>query len=350
MAGPSYREHVDAALKSDRPESALDVGLAAFGARSGDHFTAWNEVVQHLGRQAAPVRSRLLDALPGRYARAATASEGRLGLLHLCAVLAHDLPHEVLVAERRAAVAALDDRWVSQDRSLLYLAGTELYSGRALSSKTVATVRRSARLFGDPGWAALAAQLAEPVLSVGEAWADTALADARVAGPRWMRLLAHAATAMSARPTVAWERRASGLLIDMGNEAARERILSWINLVGLPRTSPVTEPENTLWPLPNERLDPFNADALRGLTWILALMPPGDDVALAMGVLADAALRPIPRHGLRSPKVANAAVNTLSRTKGPVAAAELRRLMGRVTHKRMLQTINNALVAQGVFA
>ncbi|MGW0812814.1 hypothetical protein ACWD00_06110 [Streptomyces viridiviolaceus] len=49
----------------------------------------------------------------------------------------------------------------------------------------MATIRRSARLVDDPGWAA---RLTEPVLDVGERWSDTALADIAAEGPAWRDL------------------------------------------------------------------------------------------------------------------------------------------------------------------
>lgn len=58
MAGPSYRERVDAALRGEFPEDALDVASAAFHASLGDLWMVWGEVVQHLAGQPAEVRAR----------------------------------------------------------------------------------------------------------------------------------------------------------------------------------------------------------------------------------------------------------------------------------------------------
>ncbi|WP_331752758.1 hypothetical protein [Streptomyces anthocyanicus] len=343
MVGQSYRERVDEALRSGGSETALDLAVAALETSCGDLLTEWGEAVECLGGQSAALRACLLGALPDRYRRAPLGSASALGLLHLSAVLNRGLTTDVLVAERRAAVAGIGDLWVCRDHALLHLAHTELYGGWALPPQTVATVRRSAALVEDPGWKTLAVQLAQPVLNVGEHWADTALADVAESRPGWVRLLAHAASVRALPPTVTWERRARDLLTDIGAAAVRERLLCWLGLVGLPRTHMVTGAGNFGPQWTNVRFDPFNADALRGVVWLLALMDPDEGSTLALGALADVALRVAPGQGPL--KVANAAVRVLSRLESDTALAELRRLSRRAAHGSTLRLINNVLTA-----
>ncbi|MFE9611352.1 hypothetical protein [Streptomyces sp. NPDC006012] len=347
MAGLSYRERTDAALWSDVPENVLHVAVDAFRASSGDLLMVWGELVQYLGRQPAEVRARLLEAVPAVYEKAPTGSALQLGLLHLGVVLGEGLPADIMVAERIEAVATMEDRWCVQHHALLYLARAELTAGRRLSPAVVATVRRTAQLIGDPGWAALAARLTDPVLNAGERWAEAALADILVSGPAWCAILSHAATARAAKPTAKWRRTAGALIADVGEAAVRERVLSWLSSAGQGRSRPLIEKTTDVWVAVNEQFDPFNADALRGLVWLLSFLPPDEDTVLALGSLVDTCLVVVPGHGPRNVKVANAAVHALARIGDRDALDELRRLAERTRYRGTLRLIDAALASHG---
>ncbi|GGM26105.1 hypothetical protein GCM10010129_83170 [Streptomyces fumigatiscleroticus] len=332
MAGQDYRDRVDAALRSGAPRSALDIAVAAYAASDGNLLTAWGEAVQLLGRQPAGMRALLLEALVARYEQAPSGSGVRLGLLHLGAVLGRDLDSDVLVAERREAVAAIAHRWAVRDHARLYLAHTEVSAGRPLSPAAVATVRRSALLLDDPGWTALAARLGDPVLNVGERWSDAALADISVLGSDWRGLVAHAGAARAAKPTPKWERTARGLLSAVGEEEAGKRIRAWLDLVGQERTLALAESGADGWGMVAEQMDPFNANVLRGLVLLLSCTGPDEETVAVLGSLVDTCLKVVPRFGPRAPKAANAAVNALGRLGEPAALAELRRLAAETSH------------------
>ncbi|WP_323187915.1 DUF4132 domain-containing protein [Streptomyces sp. NBC_01264] len=145
-----------------------------------------------------------------------------------------------------------------------------------------------------------------------------------------------------ARPSAKWEKTARALLTDAGAgpDALREAVAGWFALVDRPRTLPLTD----TWY--ENQLDPFNANALRGLAWLLALLPPHPGTPRALGRLVETCLRKIPGLGPRNPKVANAGVVALSRTEGEAALAELARLAARVTFKGTLKVIDTALTAR----
>ncbi|MET9144898.1 hypothetical protein ACIGZH_23240 [Streptomyces sp. NPDC058319] len=337
MSGLRYGERVDLALAADDPEAVLDVAVAACEACRGFPGMVWQEVVEQLAGQPAGTRTRLVAAIP---ARLAPAGRGlREGLLYLSVALSRGLPGETLVAERREALGRTADRWQAIGNSLAF-AEAELDAGRPLPPAVVAAVRRGAadRYSGPKD---LAGRMTEPVLNVGEQWAETAMADILALRPVWRDLLAHATTARAVRPTATWERKGRALLDDVGPEAFRTRAPDWLALAGRPRTLTLRQDFRDA-PV-NELLDPFNADALRGLTWLLALTGPDERTATALGALADTALRRVPHHGPCHPRVAGSAVYALDRLGGPDARAELRRLAERTTYRTTLRQIEAAL-------
>lgn len=203
----------------------------------------------------------------------------------------------------------------------------------------------------------LAASLTEPPLNPGEAWADLvnaeletlAAADGAVPGP-WRRLLAHAATASTARPSRPWEKTARALLAEIGAQPARDRLIAWLAPVGRPRTVSVLFP---VWPARDnhpdttaDEYDPCNIDTLRGLTWMLGFAPSSADSARTLGHLVETSLRKLPGKGQRCVRVANAAVYALLRQHGDAALAELARLSIAVTYKGTLKEITKALQAK----
>jgi hypothetical protein len=132
----------------------------------------------------------------------------------------------------------------------------------------------------------------------------------------------HAATATASKPTAAWEKAGRRLLSAVGEQDAGTTTVSWLALVGQPRTLPVSGL--------NHVYDPDNAEALRGLAWLLSFLPPRPEIARALGALVETSLRRIAGHGPRDLKVANAGVIALTRIDGEAALAELARLATRV--------------------
>ncbi|WP_328300423.1 DUF4132 domain-containing protein [Streptomyces sp. NBC_00435] len=214
----------------------------------------------------------------------------------------------------------------------------ELAAGRTVPPAAVATLRRSALMsYSNSGVRAAVDQLTGPALNIGEQWADEAMADGR-----WDPLLVHAATATAARPHAKWEKTARALLADTGAgpDALREAVTGWFALVDRPRTLVLEES----WY--EGQLDAHNANALRGLAWLLALLPAHPGTPRALGRLVETCLKKVPGLGPSNPKVANAGVTALSRTEGEAALAELARLAARVTFKGTLKVIDTALEAR----
>lgn len=173
---------------------------------------------------------------------------------------------------------------------------------------------------------------------------DAAIADADRRGPAFRDLLAHACSARSAKPSAAWQETAREVLERAGAAHAAERIRAWLALVCKPRTQRLAE-------MPyigsvNELVDPFNADAVRGLAWLLAFAPERPDSARTLAALAETALRKVPGTGPRKPKIANAAVYGLSAMTGEAALGQLARLATRITYKGTLTQVDKALEAR----
>jgi hypothetical protein len=178
-----------------------------------------------------------------------------------------------------------------------------------------------------------------PALDPGERWAGRVIADLDALGPSWRELVAHAATATSARPSGRWQARARELLADVGADAFRARAVDWLALVGRPRGG-AGDLE------PADRLSPRNATVLRGLAWLLALVPAHHEAARALGDLTESALSRVAGIGPRSPKVANAAVYALSRIEGDAGLGQLIRLASRIRYRGTLNRIHAALDAR----
>lgn len=287
----------------------------------------------------------LLHHLAARYHEPAQNTVVRRRIVHLLdniegAELVEDQPRDT----RSALIRLAAEREAQYDtEQLIRLAELELAEGRDLPGDFVALIRRSHLLLwnGPSELGALVKRLTHPVVNLGEAWSDQALADLSGLGEDWHRLLAHAATATAARPSAKWERTGRSLIDAVGPEAVRERVLPWLGLVGRPRTRPLL-PEY-YGANPNDTLDPYNATALRGLTWLLSFLPVHAETARALGTLVETCLKKVAGLGPRNPKVANAAVNALARIDGETALAELARLTTRVTYKGTLKLLDTAL-------
>ncbi|MFD8230321.1 DUF4132 domain-containing protein [Streptomyces sp. NPDC059696] len=327
-------------------DEALRVMDSSRGAWSG----GWEKALDQLRSLPAGHRRALLHALADRFHQAGDDTEARCRHLALCTLIAEGLDgaerltDDPLAAERRKA---LDD--LARHQSFWYVARfevlirAELAAGRPLPAPVVAVVRRAALdAYRGADLVALARQLTDPVLNVGEAWAEQALSDA--IGPDWQALLAHVLTATASKPTARWDKRAHALLDALGTDRVRETVLSWLALAGRPRTFPLERQE---WqPDINNAYDPYNATALRGLAWLLSLLPPDAGTARALGALVETSLKKVAGLGPRNPKVANAGVVALARIDSEAALAELARLATRVTYKNTAKLLDTALEAR----
>ncbi|MEU4468464.1 DUF4132 domain-containing protein [Streptomyces sp. NPDC024017] len=324
-------------------DEALRVMDSSRGAWGG----GWEQVLDQLRALSAEYRRQLLHALADRFHQAGDDTEARCRHLALCTLIAEgldgseSLADDPLAAERRKALDDLARRqsfWYAARFEILGRA--ELAAGRPLPAPVVAVVRRAALdAYRADDLVGLARQLTEPVLNVGEAWAEQALSDATT--PDWQALLTHASTATASKPTAKWDKQARTLLDTLGADCVRDTVLSWLALVGRPRTLPL---ERQAWePDINNAYDPYNATALRGLAWLLSLLPPHPGTARALGALVETSLRKVAGIGPRNPKVANAGVVALARIDSETALAELARLATRVTYKNTAKLLDAAL-------
>jgi hypothetical protein len=188
----------------------------------------------------------------------------------------------------------------------------------------LAVMRRTAHE-GDKHWSEWYREPIQPWLdgaagrlNVGEPWAEAA--DAETPDPA---LLAHALAATGARPASRWARRAQSLLPEVGGDETRALIRHWFDLVPRPRTIPLRTGER--WD-PNEVPDPYNARALRGLLYLLAVTPPHDEDPAAVGRLVQHSAQKVPGHGPRSQMIAYAGIYALERFSTVDALRELTRL------------------------
>lgn len=333
------RQRVDA---GDFPALAVDL-LKAEPSTKGYWGQEWDELVDLLRALPAEVRQRLGDALVEQYHSAEAGPIARRGALVLIGIISRGLPEDLLPEERIEELDRLGQQRYFWDSSRLeVLAEQELAVGRSLAPAVVAVFRRSALdTYRSGDLRELVRKLPEtvPVLNVGEEWAERAMAD--VEGPEWRALLAHAAGATASKPSPTWDQRATGLIDALGTDRVRKTVVPWLGLVGRPRTFELERGQYE--PDVNSAYDPYNANALRGLSWLLSLLPPHPDTARALGALVETSLKKVAGMGPRNPKVANAGVIALARIDGEAALAELARLATRITYKATAKIVDTAL-------
>lgn len=336
-----------------------DVALEAHAAGSGWHGSVWGEVLDTAQRMPQEVREGAALASPARYRQLQNDSGARRALLILLAVISPGLPNAPLVPERQAILATAGHGFEA-DLDDAILAEAELAAGRSLTAPVIAAIRRSSVTPYAPGNIVTLGQgLREPILNVGEPWAEQVLADLTELGEGWTRLLQHArASTSAATPPARWEKTGKALIETLspqagttdGNRRAEvgERIISWLTLVGRPRTIPL-EPGSDGEQF-NGTVDPYNAPAIRGLVWLLTYLPPHPQAAACLGSVTEACLRTAKGMGPGSPGTAQACIRVLSSMDDEAASAELAQLAASVTHRgtrTLLQrVVTSTLTAQ----
>ncbi|MFI6930121.1 DUF4132 domain-containing protein [Streptomyces sp. NPDC050287] len=340
----TYKELIGQRVAEDDPGTLAVDMLKAAADHKGNFTGRWSELLDRLCELPSDTRKTLCDALVDQYHADQAGPVARGNALTLLGIVSRGIPDDYLAAER---LKKLDE--LSRRQSVWYgsryeaLAEAELAAGRPLAPAVVAVFRRAGmETYGSKPLAELAAKLTDPVLNVGEEWAERAMRDAT--DPDWQDLLAHATTATAAKPSAKWDRRAVTLVDVLGADRVRETVLPWLALVGRPRTFPLER--QTYEPDVNSAYDPYNANALRGLTWLLSLLPPHPDTTRALGALIETSLKKVAGLGPRSPKVANAGVVALARVDSEAALAELARLATRVTYKNTVKLLDTALEAR----
>ncbi|MDX3384514.1 hypothetical protein PV682_24055 [Streptomyces niveiscabiei] len=342
----SYSDRIAHRAAAGAVEGVVEEVLRAAVVSRGVWHAAWAEIPDRLAALPADRRRDLLRALAERYPELdgpnrlgpgviGARTEIRCGVLVLSLrVAGADLP-DPLAPARAPALADLARRrayrpWARYD----LLAEAELSAGRALAPAVVAVLRRTALdAPGEEQPGRLVAGLTDPVLDVGEQWAESAMADAGL-----RPVLVHALRAKGSRPTAKWDTEARSLIETLGADRIRAAVHTWFTQVGRPRTLPLEyapfEPDA------DSTYDPHNAVALRGLAWLLSLLPPDTATVRALVALVETSLDQVPGVGPRGAKVANAGVLALGRTG---AVEELRRLEGSVTHRGTAKVLRGVL-------
>ncbi len=233
---------------------------------------------------------------------------------------------------------------------LVRLVETCLAQHGAIPDKLLAMLRRTnitSSRYSASGLQPLLDDLHEPVVNPGEAWSDHLLADLEALPEAqrlaWKPVFKHAYSQAS-KPNAAWEKKALGMIDTIGAEAFSARVLSWLALIGKPRTqrletAPFARADANLL------FDNFNAKVARGLVWFVALLPASDEAARVMAKLTETSLKKVPGVGPRDPMLANAGVFALGRMNSTFAVGQLARLKSRVTFKTTLKGIEKALDA-----
>ncbi|MEU3981129.1 hypothetical protein AB0F77_13570 [Streptomyces sp. NPDC026672] len=285
----------------------------------------------------------------------------RTELLMVASGVVRGLDGDLLAAERQDELSRLGDQFLVWSTHRIWeLADAELTAGRTPDAAVLAAFRRtsaSAHLPGfrrthaaangrEPGLRTLLAHFPGPLLNPGEPWADAALKEATAGGEPWQRLLKHAAPATAEAPSAKWRRTGSELLDAIGPEEVRRAVLRWLELAHLDRTSPLLGHPHLPFDV-NECFDPYNSHVLRGLTWMLALLPPRPDTVHALVDalvdLVETSLDERSADAPRSPQVAEAAVVALALLGDRAARTELEILSRRVTHQGTSLRIHKAL-------
>jgi len=163
----------------------------------------------------------------------------------------------------------------------------------------------------------------------------------RATGADWARLLNHARTLASTKPSPKWLEEAAQLVRALDSKSFADCISEWFNEAGKPAAEKLMSyrevMDATLFTV-------CTIEILKGLVWVVVA---ANRVALApaMGNLAEACFKKVPNIGPRNVKVANAAVAALSALEKPEAVTHLSRLRLRVRHPSSRTTIDKALAA-----
>lgn len=195
----------------------------------------------------------------------------------------------------------------------------------------IAVMRRTVRYRHDPTLLRPWIAKADGLLNVGEPWAETADAE-----PEARPMLAHALRVTGPRPLTRWSRQARELDLPRG---WRRRIHRWFALVPLPRTIGFHRFD---YFDADELIDVYNATALRGLLFLLAVTEPAAGDATAVGALAEYAATKVHGHGARDSVVANAAILTLELIGTQEAFDELNRLQDARLQPGMITRVTKA--------
>lgn len=263
-------------------------------------------------------------------------------LLYLSAASSHgreglDVVIDRLIsqAEKEAAVSPLADG----ERYVLSLFRASLMPGLPLGAPSDVVKRLS--LLIDDGMSFF--------LAPGEVWSDAVNRDLSCskASERkaWTELLSHTSTATAARPTARWLNQAKKAIDAVGGKTVQQAVTRWMPLIAQGRTT------NRLPAYPGDTrgsadtMNDENATCLRGLLWLMPLLPRREELVRAISGVALSAYKKVPGVGPRAVKVGNAAVYALSQIGSTDAVGQLAMVKVRVKFGTAQKEIEKAFHA-----
>ncbi len=182
----------------------------------------------------------------------------------------------------------------------------------------------------------------------GECWADAANTElGSLPGPereKWIALLRHTLTAAGARPFAKWQKIGRELLEELDEQTFRQAIGRWLPRVSEGRSDLLAKDPRGI----GDTIHDENANALRGLLWLLPMIKRREGDARLIAAVALSAYRKVPGVGPRAVKVGNAAVYALSEMAGPEAMAQLAMLKVRVRFGTAQKEVEKAFDAAAI--
>ncbi|HZS00354.1 MAG TPA: DUF4132 domain-containing protein [Chloroflexota bacterium] len=168
--------------------------------------------------------------------------------------------------------------------------------------------------------------------------------------PAWLALLAHAATATTARPSGVWQREARRRIAALGEPRFIALATAWLELLQAPSQGRTRRQPDGV-PVPSSLLADRNATLLKGIVWCCAQVE-DEALAAAVAAAAEGAFKKIPMIGARSTRVGNACLYALGAMPGPHGAPQLVRLQRQLKQPsargRLDATLDSAAAQAGV--
>ncbi len=179
-------------------------------------------------------------------------------------------------AEQEAATTPLTEG----ERYVLWLFRASLIRGPQLDSPGE-DVLRVTRLIGDR---------AAFCLAPGEAWADAVNADFSAMNAttrrQWAALFAHALSATAARPTAKWLKTGESLAKELGGDDVPQALAKWFPLVERGQTIRKLGQYSGDTRGASNVMHEENATCLRGLLWLVQVLPQANELARAITAVA----------------------------------------------------------------
>ncbi len=188
------------------------------------------------------------------------------------------------------------------------------------------------------------------MLEPGDAWSDLAIAGLDRNDPSkhhaWDAIINYARSTTGSKPSGKWIKTARPLLHSVGDSEFRDRVSTWLDMLGKPGSSPASVYSTITG---RHELEPTlirdgNAEILKGLIWCCAALPePNEAICAAIGRAAETCYKKIPMHGPRCVKVANACVVSLAEISSSHSVAQISRIQSRVKYNSARSLIAGAL-------